>query len=363
MLAKYTGVITSFESRDLLKTLTAHRGIATVPIAGKYRAIDFPLSYMKNAGIRNIHILTGKNCRSLRNHLDVAKSWGLNRKNGGLTIHNGDVESDTELLVENFDDLLKSKDEMIVIAPTYMIANIDLDKAMEFHELSEANVTVIYKNIPEPSENFLGCDVLEFNEKNHLTRACANFLPKKNQNISMEVFLIKRSLLMALVMSRPHNQIALKDIIYRSKNNLKIMGFEHKEYLSCLNSLANYFRTNMDLINSKTLKEIFFNENRPIFSKVKDSIPTHYLSEEIVKNSIISNECFIEGAVINSVLSRYVNIEKGARVENCIILQNCTIKAGTHLKNIIVDKNVVLEETELEGNPSYPLVIQKKYKF
>ncbi|MGL5593630.1 MAG: glucose-1-phosphate adenylyltransferase subunit GlgD, partial [Cetobacterium sp.] len=92
-------------------------------------------------------------------------------------------------------------------------------------------------------------------------------------------------------------------------------------------------------------------------------IPTHYLSEEVVKNSIISNECFIEGAVINSVLSRYVNIEKGARVENCIILQNCTIKAGAHLKNIIVDKNVVLEETELEGNPSYPLVIQKKYKF
>ena len=82
MLAKYTGVITSFESRDLLKTLTAHRGIATVPIAGKYRAIDFPLSYMKNAGIRNIHILTGKNCRSLRNHLDVAKSWGFKFKSG-----------------------------------------------------------------------------------------------------------------------------------------------------------------------------------------------------------------------------------------------------------------------------------------
>lgn len=363
MLSRYTGVITSFESRDLLKTLTLHRGIATVPIAGKYRAIDFPLSYMRNAGIKNIHVLSNKNCRSLRNHLDVTKSWGLNRKNGGLTIHTGDGETDTQLLGENFDDLLKVKDEMIVIAPTYMIANIDLDKAMEFHELSEADITVIYKNIPEPSENFLGCDILEFNEKNCLTRVCANFLPKRNQNISLEVFLIKRSLLMALVMARPNRELPLKDIIYRSKNNLKITGFEHREYLSCLNSLANYFRTNMDLINSKNLKELFFNENRPIFSKIKDSIPTHYLSEEVVKNSIISNECFIEGTVINSVLSRYVNVERGAKVENCIILQNCTIKSGTHLKNVIVDKNVILEETELEGNPFYPLVIQKKYKF
>lgn len=363
MLTKYIGIITSFESRDLLKSLTENRSIATVPIAGKYRAIDFPLSYMKNAGVRNIHVLSSESCRSLRNHLDVAKSWGLNRKNGGLTIHCADVKNDAELLIENFEDLFKHKDEMIVIAPTYMIANIDLDKAMEFHELSEADITVIYKHIPEPSEYFLGCDLLEFNEKNHLTRAYANFLPKKNQNISLEIFLIKRSLLMSLVMSRPNKDLSLKDIIYRSKNNLKIMGFEHKEYLSCLNSLANYFRTNMDLINSKNLKEIFFNENRPIFSKVKDSIPTHYLSEEIVKNSIISNECFIEGTVINSVLSRYINIEKGAKVENCIILQNCTIKSGTHLKNVIVDKNIVLEETELEGHPCYPLVIQKKHKF
>lgn len=363
MLSNYTGIITSFENRDLLKALTQHRGIATVAIAGKYRAIDFPLSYMKNAGIKNIHVLTNKNCRSLRNHLDVTKSWGLNRKNGGLSIHTGDYTTDTELLMENFDDLLESKDEMVVVAPTYMIANIDLDKAIEFHELSESDITVIYKNISEPSEAFIGCDILEFNEKNYLSRSFGNYLPKKNINISTEVFLIKKSLLISLVLSKPTRDLSLKDIIYRSKNNLKIMGFEHKDYLSCLNSLSNYFRTNMDLINSTILKELFFNENRPIFSKVKDSIPTHYLSEAVVKNSIISNECFIEGTVVNSILSRYVNIEKGATVENCIILQNCTIKSGTHLNNVIVDKNVVLENTDLEGNPFYPLVIQKKYKF
>ncbi|MGL4910190.1 MAG: sugar phosphate nucleotidyltransferase, partial [Cetobacterium sp.] len=103
MLSKYTGIITSFESRELLKTLTENRGIATVPLGGKYRAIDFPLSYMKNAGVKNIHVLTNKNCRSLKNHLDVSKSWGLNRKNGGLTIHTSDSTTNTELLIENLD--------------------------------------------------------------------------------------------------------------------------------------------------------------------------------------------------------------------------------------------------------------------
>ncbi|MGL5050822.1 MAG: glucose-1-phosphate adenylyltransferase subunit GlgD [Fusobacteriaceae bacterium] len=363
MLSNYTGIITSFENKELLKALTENRGIATVPVAGKYRAIDFPLSYMKNAGVKNIHVLSNKNCRSLKNHLDVSKSWGLNRKNGGLTLHASNSNTNTELLLENFDDLLENKEGMVVIAPTYMVANIDLEAAMKFHELSDNDITVIYKTIEDLNENFIGCDILEFNEKNHLNRTFANFLPKKNQNISTEIFLLKKSLLISLILSKPTRDLTLKDIIYRSKNNLKIAGFEHKEYLSCLNSLANFFKINMDVVQTSILKELFFNENRPIFSKVKDSIPTHYLNNAVVKNSIISNECLIDGTVKNSVLSRCVTIEKGASVENCIILQNCTVKSGTNLKNVIVDKNVVLESTELEGNPFYPLVIQKKYKF
>ncbi|MGL5088550.1 MAG: glucose-1-phosphate adenylyltransferase subunit GlgD [Cetobacterium sp.] len=363
MLSNYTGIITSFENKELLKALTENRGIATVPVAGKYRAIDFPLSYMKNAGVKNIHVLSNKNCRSLKNHLDVSKSWGLNRKNGGLTLHASNSNTNTELLLENFDDLLENKEGMVVIAPTYMVANIDLEAAMKFHELSDNDITVIYKTIEDLNENFIGCDILEFNEKNHLNRTFANFLPKKNQNISTEIFLLKKSLLISLILSKPTRDLTLKDIIYRSKNNLKIAGFEHKEYLSCLNSLANFFKINMDVVQTSILKELFFNENRPIFSKVKDSIPTHYLNNAVVKNSIISNECLIDGTVKNSVLSRCVTIEKGASVENCIILQNCTVKSSTNLKNVIVDKNVVLESTELEGNPFYPLVIQKKYKF
>ncbi|MBC2850976.1 glucose-1-phosphate adenylyltransferase subunit GlgD [Cetobacterium sp. 8H] len=359
MLTNYIGIISSFESRSLLKTLTLHRGISTVPIAGKYRAIDFPLSYMINAGIKTINVLTNKSCRSLRTHLDVSKSWGLNRKSGGLVIHNDDLPTDAELLMANFNDLWQSHEDMVVIAPTYMICNINLKKAMEFHELSDADVTVIYKNISEPSDAFIGCDILDFNERNILTRVCDNFSPKKNINISTEVFLIKKDLLFSLLLSRPNREIALKDIIYRSKNNLNIKGFEHKEYLSCLNSLGNYFKTNMDMIKTTNLKEVFFNENRPIFSKIKDSIPTHYLNGADVKNAIISNECSIKGKVTNSVLSRYVTIEAGAEVENCIILQSCTIKSGAVLKNTIVDKEVIVEEGKSEGHFAYPLVIQK----
>nr|WP_307774797.1 glucose-1-phosphate adenylyltransferase subunit GlgD [uncultured Cetobacterium sp.] len=363
MITNYFGIITAFEGHDLLKSLTAHRGVSTVPIAGKYRAIDFPLSNFVNCGIKNVVILSEKNSRSLRTHVEMGKSWGLNRKNGGLFIHSSDAECDAKLLNENLEFLYTQNSEMVIIAPTYMIANIDFESAMEFHNNSNKDITVLYKRVPsDNSKNFLGCDVLTFDERNVLTRVSTNLSPTKEQNISMEIFLMKKDLLLSLIQPHENCSNSLKDIIYRSKHNLKIQGYEFKGYLSCLNTLANYFRTNMEVISTPNLTELFFNEKRPIFSKVKDSIPTHYFNGSNVKNSIISNECYIRGTVINSVLSRYVDIQEGAHVENCIILQNCVIKSGVKIKNLIIDKNVTVEKgTEIEGNQHYPIVIQKKF--
>lgn len=361
MLNNHIGIITAFESRDLLKSLTSQRGVSTVPIAGKYKAIDFPLSNLINCGIKNISILAEKNCRSLRTHVEMGKSWGLSKKSGGLFINSSDALCDTQLLNENIEYLYQQQGEIVVIAPTYMIANVDLKSATEFHEKSGNDITVIYKKI-ENTTPFYKCDVLEFNELNSLVRAKENSGNKKNQNISLEIFILRKDLLISLIQPHENCSIPLKNVIYKSKLNLKIGGFEHKEYLSCLNSLANYFKINMDMIDSSILKEVFFNENRPIYSKIKDSIPTHYHKGSTVKNSIVSNECSIKGSVINSILSRYVVIEEGATVENSIILQNCTIKSGSRIKNLIIDKNVSVENgTQIEGSPFYPIVIQKKF--
>lgn len=364
MISNYIGIITALNKKEALKTLTKERGISTIPIAGKYRAIDFPLSNMVNSKITRIGILSNKNSKSLRNHVETGKSWGLTKKNGGLYIFNDECLSDTQLLCENMEILFKGNEEFVVISPTHMIGNIDLKKAMEYHENSNNDITLIYKTIDYKNENFIGCDSLEFNNQNQLTQTFGNFFPKENIKISTEVFILKRNLLASILESRPNNDIALKDLLYRTKHKLIIGGFEHLGYLSCINSLENYFRINMELRDIDTLKEIFGNENRPIFSKIKDAIPTHYSKDCCVNDSIISNECSIRGTVINSVLSRYVKIEPGAIVENSIIFPNCIIKNGVVLKNVIIDKEVVLgDDIVLEGHPSYPLVIQKRSRF
>lgn len=363
-MGKCIGIITTFENDNVLKSLTSQRGISTIPIAGKYRAIDFPLSNMINGEIKTIGILSKVNCRSLRDHLETGKSWGLTRKNGGLLIFTDEAKGDTDLLLKNLDFLLRSNDEYVAISTSRMILNIDLKKVIEFHENSEADITVVYKNIDENSKEFFGCDTLEFNEKNSLVRVFENFSISGDINISSEIFLLRKTLLISILESRIDNDITLKDLIYKTRKKLNIQGYEYTGFLGCINNLANYFKLNIELKNTSILKELFFNNDRPIYSKVKDAIPTYYSNDCKIQDSIISNECYIAGDIKNSILARYVTVEEGAIVENSIIFQNCTIKSGVHLKNAIIDKDVILkEEAILEGHPEYPLVIQKKFRY
>ena len=117
----------------------------------------------------------------------------------------------------------------------------------------------------------------------------------------------------------------------------------------------------MDMLDPVVSTELFRSKERPIFTKIKDEPPTLYVKGCEVSNSLIADGCIIEGRVKGSLLGRYVDVEKGAVVEDSIILQNVRIHKNARLSHVIIDKNVDIDEnTELKGNGSFPLVIEKR---
>ena len=121
----------------------------------------------------------------------------------------------------------------------------------------------------------------------------------------------------------------------------------------------------MDILN-KEIREDLFGENndRKIFTRMKDTPPALFKKTAEVENSLVSNGCIIEGTLKNSVLSRGTIVEKGAVLENCIVLQDCTIKSNAILKNIIIDKNnIIASEEKLNASPEHPLVIEKQIRW
>jgi glucose-1-phosphate adenylyltransferase len=369
MLSNYMGILNLNESETNIISLTKNRPLAAIPIAARYRIIDFALSNMVNSGLRNIGIFTQSKSRSLVDHLGSGKPWDLDRRLNGLFVFNFGIANislnDAEMLWNNMEYIYRSKEKNVILAPSYMIGNIDYIDAVKYHEEQKQDITILYKGIDNGTKSFLNCDVLNIDENNSVLSVGKNIGAYDSLNISMEMFIMKKDLLISLIHKciQTGSYSTIKDAIYKNLKNLKVTAYRFKGYLQCVNSISAYYKTNMDMLNLKTTKELFFS-NGPIYTKIKDEPPTKYSDESKVKNSIIADGCIIEGVIENSVISRGVTVRKGAEIRNSIILQNCEIKENSKLLNIIMDKNVIIEKgKQLNGDEEFPLVIEKRALF
>ncbi|MGV8982881.1 glucose-1-phosphate adenylyltransferase subunit GlgD [Clostridium sp.] len=366
MIKNYMGILMLNEDEDNIKSLTKLRPLASIPIGGRYRIIDFVLSNMVNGGIHSIGIFSNTKTRSLVDHLGSGKNWDLDRKINGLFLFNitsdGSKFRDIEALSDNMEYIYRAKQDYVIISSSNMICNIDYNEAAKYHEQSGSDITLLYKKTHNGKLDYVNCNTLFINDENKVLSIGKNIGEKDELNISMEMFIMKKSTLITIinkaVQTGSHN--SLKAAIYNSIFHLNVNAYEFKGYLRCVNSMKNYYKTNMDMLDVRVTKELFF-KNGLIYTKSKDETATKYFNESKVNNSLISNGCILKGSVENSIISRRVTVHEGVEIKNCIIFENCEINKGCKLTNVIIDKNNILREnTVLTGDEEFPVVIEKK---
>ena len=187
------------------------------------------------------------------------------------------------------------------------------------------------------------------------------FLPENSEEeVFINVMVLNRQFLLNLIdeaVLRAYKSFE-NDIILQQLNGLKIFAYEFKGFYASIDSMEAYFKHNMSLLKKEVRDELF--ADRDIFTKVRDSAPSKYGEGAIVRNSLISDGCEIEGTVENSILFRGVKVEKGAVVKNSIIMQDNIIGANASLDCVITDKNVVItNRRRLCGCEKLPYFIQK----
>ena len=95
-------------------------------------------------------------------------------------------------------------------------------------------------------------------------------------------------------------------------------------------------------------------------TKVRDDNPTRYINGSKAKNVMVADGCVIEGEIENSILFRGVKVAKGAKVKNCILMQDTVIEAGAEIEYVVSDKYVTVSEgKQLKGTDSFPVFIAK----
>lgn len=369
MHKKCMGIINLDENEDRIKQLTRDRPLASIPLAGRYRIIDFILSSMTNAGIENVGIFTRMQSRSLMDHLGNGRPWDLDRKIGGLRVFNftGLEPSidDIYIFANNIDYLYRCSQEYVIFASSYMICNIDFREAMEYHTDSGNDITVIYKRVDDADGHYLLAETLGIDRHGRVVSVGRNIGDSKDASICMEMYIMKRDLLIDIIRGciTTGKFRKVKNAIYNSLEEYRVGAFEYKGYLRCINSLESYYKTSMELLDHNIYRLLFLS-NRPIFTKTGDEVPARYLKGSSVKNSIIGNGSLIEGSVENSIIFRKVHVGKGAAIKNSIILQGSIIGEGSKLTNIITDKYTeIAPDKELKGDEEIPLVVEKRRSF
>ena len=136
-------------------------------------------------------------------------------------------------------------------------------------------------------------------------------------------------------------------------------AFEYKGMCWSIDSIQSYFRFNLDVLDTEKRRGIFRDE-LPVYTKVRDEMPTYYGDNCKTVNSLLADGCQIEGTVENSILFRGVKIAPNAHVKNCIIMQDGQVHEGAYIENCILDKQAVVKRNQkLIGPDAYPIVIAK----
>ena len=361
------GILFAYRSDKKLGELTRPRNTCSLAFGGRYRLIDFMLSSYVNAGISDVGVIVHEQYQSLLDHLGSGKDWELSRKHGGLRIlppfgYNAqsqrEYQGSVEALAGVASYLKNIRQDYVVMGWGDVAVNLPVADIFEQHLATGADITVVCTPALKGAPNYSA--YVETDDTGRVTDLSVR--PTAGDQLeSLEVYVISKQLLLELVdYCASHEQYSFSRHLLLSRiHTHKIMSYVHKGYVGRFQSVADYFQRSMDLLDPAVCEDLF-NDERPIRTKDMSNPSTYYGPDSKTVRSLVSDGCFIEGEVVNCIISRGVTVEKGAKVENSVLMQGTTIKAGANLNSVITDKNVVVnEDRSLMGHFNYPLAIAK----
>lgn len=361
------GILYTLNSEPALRDLVQNRSSASIPFCARYRLIDFALSSMVNAGVRDVGVIMERDYQSLLDHLSGGKDWGLSRRRGGLRLlppfglpqaHSGHFGGCMEALRSVRSYIQDIDYEDVFLCPGDVVANLDLDAAWELHRKSGAEITAVCAAIaPEydhhryvPGEDGFARELIFAPGGTGKGLACS------------EMYILKKTLLLKLMdycSDGARTHFHRDAIAHYLATGGKVAVYVHEGYMRRIASARDYYDASMDMLDNGTMAELF-PARRPIHTKERAEVSTYYGDEAVVKNSLVADGCYIEGELENCIVFRNVRVEKGAKLKNCILMQDTVVRAGAQLKCVIADKDVTISRScFLAGAPNLPILVPK----
>lgn len=362
-----TGLVFANENR--MGTLTEKRTMASLPFGGRYRQVDFALSNLSCAGIGHIGIVTRRSYQSLMNHIGSGEEWGLELEEGGmeyLTPFSSSSASNYRGKLESIHNAMsfmeKSTDGYVVMIDAAILCNIDIAKVIENHIASGKDITVVTKAGIANGSKQLDLAV-KLDEKGEVVDMAVDYAAPAEYHASMDIFVLNKKWLIQQVKEHiAHNLYHMdRDLVLglwqKGQATVNVYRFEG---LAMFNESVQEYFANSLALTDKAVRVDLFGGNHPVYTKVRDRVPSYYGENCRLENCSVADGCMLGGTVCNSVLFRQVTIHPTAQVDSCVIMNDTVVAEGCELRYVILDKDVYVRPgTKLMGTPANPVIIKR----
>ncbi len=370
MTSNAFGLIYTGETNPFLRDLALSRSVAALPYGGRYRCIDFILSDLVNSGVTSVGLITQKNYHSLMDHLGSGKEWDLHRKREGLFMLPPFMTKENTGLYRGSVDAIRSclgyvrrcPQRYVIFTGSHTIFNMTFNDMLEKHIETRANITMLYNESEFAASEEQNIDLrLLMDENERVTEMELNPFSPRSAYRSCDVMIMDKLLLEYLVEEAySHGDYDFtRDVLLKKCQTLKIMGYRYDGYVARLDSVNDFFRHNLALLQQEVRSDLF-HPAHPIYTKVKDEVSAKYGETAAVKNSMLADGCQIDGTVENSIVFRGVSVKKGSVVKNSILMQAASIGENCVMDHVILDKGVVVRDGRtLNGYDGFPIILKK----
>lgn len=372
MANNVAGIIFSSLNQNTLSRLTADRAVAAIPFACRYRLVDFCLSNFVNANISNIYLIANYNYRSLAEHIGSGKDWDLARRSGGINLISPFqsardasaklYKSRLEALKSMMDYINEMKEEFVVLMDADTVLNIDLRAVIASHEKTKADVTFVTQ-IPDKNYSSKNPRMMLSSAGGKITDiALSSVYTEKNPELSLGIFVMRTTMLRKIIeQANAYGLNSLTELFFGSYKTQNYRTYNYNGYAATVSSFLDYYKQSIYLTkNSEAREQLIGRPNALIFTRVHNSAPTIYREGAKISDSMIADDCVIEGTVINSVLSRGVVVRRGAVVKDSVLFQGTYVGENASLDCVVTDKSIHISDgVTLSGNENMPFYIPK----
>lgn len=363
----FHGIIFAYSTSPDLGMLVNARTAASLPFCGRYRLIDFALSSMRNADILDVGVIMQRDYQSLLDHIGSGKAWDMSRKRGGLRMlppfglpdyHRGNYTGTIEAINAVAAYIKDIPQSHVVLMQGNLAANIDLNAAIDKYLDAGADMMAICADhTPEGMHHRYVVD-----GEGCVRQVLFDRLGHGEGIPSLEGFIVKKDTLVELMdKCKARNLYRFhKDAValYLDEGG-RMSTYVHPGYAAAIRTVQAYYKASMDMLDAANRAQLF-PADRPVRTKNSEGVSTYYGEDAVSKNSLVADNCIIEGCIENCIIFSGARIRPGAVLKNCIIMRGCEIGEGTELKYVISDKvSSFAPGIALAGSPRLPIVVPK----